>query len=185
MADAGVLADSDRVHGAWGPIMAIYQARFLKYLHNREMAKADKRKVWCFLGDGGNRRAGIARRDFSLAGREKSSTTLVFVVNCNLQRLDGPVRGNGKIIQELEGVFRRCRMERDQGDLGSYWDPAAGPRYQGPAGAGERMEEALDGATIRSTRPTTGAYVREHFFGAYDELKEMVARPVPTRISGA
>ena len=105
-----------------GPMMAIYQARFLKYLHNRELADTANRHVWAFLGDG-EMDEPESLGAISLAGREKLDN-LIFVVNCNLQRLDGPVRGNGKIIQELEGIFRGRRLERDQGDLGLRMGPA-------------------------------------------------------------
>lgn len=153
-----------------GPIMAIYQARFLKYLHNREMAKADKRKVWCFMGDGETDEP-ESLGAISLAGRERLDN-LVFVVNCNLQRLDGPVRGNGKIIQELEGVFRGAGWNVIKVVWGSYWDPLLARDTKGLLR--KRMEEALDG-DYQKYKANDGAYVREHFFGAYDELKEMVA----------
>ncbi|TVQ28793.1 MAG: pyruvate dehydrogenase (acetyl-transferring), homodimeric type [Wenzhouxiangella sp.] len=153
-----------------GPIMAIYQARFLKYLHNREMAQADKRKVWCFMGDGETDEP-ESLGAISLAGREKLDN-LVFVVNCNLQRLDGPVRGNGKIIQELEGVFRGAGWNVVKVIWGSYWDPLLARDRKGLLR--KRMEEGLDG-DYQKYKAKDGAYVREHFFGAYDELKEMVA----------
>jgi pyruvate dehydrogenase E1 component len=153
-----------------GPIMAIYQARFLKYLHNRELVKADKRKVWCFMGDGETDEP-ESLGAISLAGREKLDN-LVFVVNCNLQRLDGPVRGNGKIIQELEGVFRGAGWNVIKVIWGSYWDPLLARDTKGLLR--KRMEEALDG-DYQKYKANDGAYVREHFFGAYDELKEMVA----------
>ncbi len=153
-----------------GPIMAIYQARFLKYLHNRELTKADKRKVWCFMGDGETDEP-ESLGAISLAGREKLDN-LVFVVNCNLQRLDGPVRGNGKIIQELEGVFRGAGWNVIKVVWGSYWDPLLARDTKGLLR--KRMEEALDG-DYQKYKANDGAYVREHFFGAYDELKEMVA----------
>ena len=153
-----------------GPIMAIYQARFLKYLHNREMAKTAKRKVWCFMGDGECDEP-ESLGAISLAGREKLDN-LVFVVNCNLQRLDGPVRGNGKIIQELEGVFRGAGWNVIKVIWGSYWDPLLARDTKGLLR--RRMEEALDG-DYQKYKANDGAYVREHFFGAYDDLKEMVA----------
>ena len=99
-----------------GPLMAIYQARFLKYLHARGLADTEQRKVWVFCGDG-EMDEPESLGAISLAGREKLDN-LVFVINCNLQRLDGPVRGNGKIIQELEARFPRRRLERHQGALG-------------------------------------------------------------------
>ncbi|NBD94908.1 MAG: pyruvate dehydrogenase (acetyl-transferring), homodimeric type [Gammaproteobacteria bacterium] len=153
-----------------GPIMAIYQARFLKYLNNRELIDAEKRKVWCFMGDGECDEP-ESLGAISLAGREKLDN-LVFVVNCNLQRLDGPVRGNGKIIQELEGVFRGAGWNVIKVIWGSYWDPLLARDHKGLLR--KRMEEALDG-DYQKYKANDGAYVREHFFGAYDELKEMVA----------
>ncbi|MEE4639147.1 MAG: pyruvate dehydrogenase (acetyl-transferring), homodimeric type [Wenzhouxiangella sp.] len=153
-----------------GPIMAIYQARFLKYLHNRELASTERRKVWCFMGDGECDEP-ESLGAISLAGREKLDN-LVFVVNCNLQRLDGPVRGNGKIIQELEGVFRGAGWNVIKVIWGSYWDPLLARDTKGLLR--RRMEEALDG-DYQKYKANDGAYVREHFFGAYDELKEMVA----------
>ena len=153
-----------------GPIMAIYQARFLKYLHNREMTEAAKRKVWCFMGDGECDEP-ESLGAISLAGRERLDN-LIFVVNCNLQRLDGPVRGNGKIIQELEGVFRGAGWNVIKVIWGSYWDPLLARDTKGLLR--RRMEEALDG-DYQKYKANDGAYVREHFFGAYDELREMVA----------
>jgi pyruvate dehydrogenase E1 component len=153
-----------------GPIMAIYQARFLKYMHNRSLIEADRRKVWCFMGDGETDEP-ESLGAISLAGREKLDN-LVFVINCNLQRLDGPVRGNGKIIQELEGVFRGAGWNVIKVIWGSYWDPLLAKDNQGLLR--KRMEEALDG-DYQKYKANDGAYVREHFFGAYDELKAMVA----------
>ena len=153
-----------------GPIMAIYQARFLKYLTNRKMLDAAKRKVWCFMGDGECDEP-ESLGAISLAGRERLDN-LVFVVNCNLQRLDGPVRGNGKIIQELEGVFRGAGWNVIKVIWGSYWDPLLARDTKGLLR--RRMEEALDG-DYQKYKAMDGGYVREHFFGAYDELKEMVA----------
>ncbi len=153
-----------------GPIMAIYQARFLKYLDNRELVKANKRKVWCFMGDGESDEP-ESLGAIALAGREKLDN-LIFVVNCNLQRLDGPVRGNAKIIQELEGVFRGAGWNVIKVVWGSYWDPLLARDHKGLLR--RRMEEALDG-DYQKYKARDGAYVREHFFGAYDELKEMVA----------
>ncbi|PKL94461.1 MAG: pyruvate dehydrogenase (acetyl-transferring), homodimeric type, partial [Gammaproteobacteria bacterium HGW-Gammaproteobacteria-8] len=153
-----------------GPIMAIYQARFLKYLTNREMSPAAKRKVWCFLGDGETDEP-ESLGAISLAGREKLDN-LIFVVNCNLQRLDGPVRGNGKIIQELEGVFRGAGWNVIKVIWGSYWDPLLARDTKGLLR--RRMEEALDGE-YQKYKAMDGGFVREHFFGAYPELKAMVA----------
>jgi len=153
-----------------GPIMAIYQARFLKYLHDRGIADTSDRKVWCFLGDGETDEP-ESLGAISLAGREKLNN-LIFVVNCNLQRLDGPVRGNGKIIQELESVFRGARWSVLKVIWGSYWDPLFARDKDGLLR--KRMEEALDG-DYQTYKAKGGAYTREHFFGKYPELKEMVA----------
>jgi pyruvate dehydrogenase E1 component len=153
-----------------GPIMAIYQARFLKYLHNRGIADTSQRKVWCYLGDGETDEP-ESLGAISLAGREHLDN-LVFVVNCNLQRLDGPVRGNGKIIQELEGVFRGAGWNVIKVLWGSRWDPLLAKDTAGLLR--RRMEEAVDGE-YQNYKAKGGAYTREHFFGAYPELKEMVA----------
>ncbi len=153
-----------------GPIMAIYQARFLKYLHNRELAETSKRKVWAFLGDGETDEP-ESLGAISLAGREKLDN-LVFVVNCNLQRLDGPVRGNGKIIQELEGVFRGAGWNVIKVIWGSYWDPLLAKDTQGLLR--KRMDESLDG-DYQNYKAKGGKYTRDHFFGKYPELKEMVS----------
>jgi pyruvate dehydrogenase E1 component len=153
-----------------GPIMAIYQARFLKYLHDRGIADTSERKVWCFLGDGETDEP-ESLGAISLAGREKLSN-LIFVVNCNLQRLDGPVRGNGKIIQELEGVFRGAGWNVLKVIWGSYWDKLFAKDHQGLLR--KRMEEAVDGE-YQNYKAKGGAYTREHFFGKYPELREMVA----------
>jgi len=153
-----------------GPIMAIYQARFLKYLHNRGLADTSQRRVWCFLGDGETDEP-ESLGAISLAGRE-GLDNLIFVVNCNLQRLDGPVRGNGKIIQELEGVFRGAGWRVIKLIWGSYWDPLLARDKDGLLR--KRMEEAVDGE-YQAYKAKGGAYTREHFFGKYPELKEMVA----------
>lgn len=152
-----------------GPIMAIYQARFLKYLHNRGLADTSKRKVWCFMGDGETDEP-ESLGAIALAGREKLDN-LIFVINCNLQRLDGPVRGNGKIIQELEGVFRGAGWNVLKVIWGSYWDPLLERDDQGLLR--KRMQEAVDG-DYQKYKARDGGYVREHFFGAYPELKDMV-----------
>jgi pyruvate dehydrogenase E1 component len=154
-----------------GPIMAIYQARFLKYLHNRGIADTSDRKVWCFLGDGETDEP-ESLGAISLAGREKLDN-LIFVVNCNLQRLDGPVRGNGKIIQELEGVFRGAGWNVLKVIWGSYWDKLFAKDKDGLLR--RRMEEAVDGE-YQNYKAKGGAYTREYFFGKYPELLEMVAR---------
>ena len=153
-----------------GPIMAIYQARFLKYLHNRGIEDTSERKVWCFLGDGETDEP-ESLGAISLAGRE-GLDNLIFVVNCNLQRLDGPVRGNGKIIQELEGVFRGAGWNVIKVIWGSRWDPLLAKDKDGLLR--KRMEEVVDGE-YQNYKAKGGAYTREHFFGAYPELKEMVA----------
>jgi pyruvate dehydrogenase E1 component len=153
-----------------GPIMSIYQARFLKYMTNRGIIDASKRKVWSFLGDG-EMDEPESLGAISLGGREKLDN-LIWVVNCNLQRLDGPVRGNGKIIQELEGVFRGAGWNVIKVIWGSYWDPLLARDHKGLLR--KRMAEALDG-DYQKYKANDGAYVREHFFGAYEELKEMVA----------
>jgi pyruvate dehydrogenase E1 component len=153
-----------------GPIMAIYQARFLSYLHNRELADTAKRKVWAFLGDGETDEP-ESLGAISLAGRENLDN-LIFVVNCNLQRLDGPVRGNGKIIQELEGVFRGAGWNVIKVIWGSYWDPLLARDTKGLLR--KRMDEALDGE-YQNYKAKGGAYTREHFFGKYPELKDMVS----------
>jgi len=145
-----------------GPLMAIYQARFLKYLHNRELAKADNRHVWAFLGDG-EMDEPESLGAISLAGRERLDN-LIFVVNCNLQRLDGPVRGNGKIIQELEGVFRGAGWNVIKVVWGAGWDRLLAKDTTGLLL--QRMEECVDGQ-YQDFKSKNGAYVREHFFGAY------------------
>ncbi|MGI9317991.1 MAG: pyruvate dehydrogenase (acetyl-transferring), homodimeric type, partial [bacterium] len=124
-----------------GPIMAIYQARYMKYLHNRELHDAGDRKVWAFLGDG-EMDEPESKGALRVAGREKLDN-LIFVVNCNLQRLDGPVRGNGKIIQELESDFRGAGWNVIKVIWGSYWDPLLARDDKGLLK--QRMEEAVDG----------------------------------------
>jgi pyruvate dehydrogenase E1 component len=153
-----------------GPLMAIYQARFMKYLHDREVLDTKARKVWCFAGDG-EMDEPESLGAISLAGRERLDN-LIFVVNCNLQRLDGPVRGNGKIIQELEAVFRGAGWNVIKVVWGSYWDPLLMKDKDGLLR--KRMEEAVDGE-FQNYKVHGGAYTREHFFGKYPELLEMVA----------
>ncbi|MEE9446454.1 MAG: pyruvate dehydrogenase (acetyl-transferring), homodimeric type, partial [Arenicellales bacterium] len=153
-----------------GPIQAIYQARFMKYMGNREIIEKSDRKVWCFCGDG-EMDEPESKGALSVAGREDLDN-LVFVVNCNLQRLDGPVRGNGKIIQELESDFRGAGWNVIKVIWGSYWDPLLAMDKDGLLQ--RRMEEAVDGE-YQAFKSKDGAYVREHFFGKYPELKEMVA----------
>jgi pyruvate dehydrogenase E1 component len=153
-----------------GPLMAIYQARFMRYLENRELIKNTNRKVWAFMGDG-EMDEPESLGAIGLAAREKLDN-LVFVVNCNLQRLDGPVRGNHKIIQELEGTFRGAGWNVIKLIWGSYWDPLIARDTSGMLY--KRMEEVVDGE-YQTYKAKDGAYVREHFFGKYPELKEMVA----------
>jgi len=153
-----------------GPIQAIYQARFMKYLHGRGIANTENRKVWCFLGDGEVDEP-ESLGAIGLAARENLDN-LIFVVNCNLQRLDGPVRGNGKIIQELEGNFRGAGWNCIKVIWGSYWDPLLARDRLGLLR--QRMEECVDG-DFQTFKAKDGAYVREHFFGKYPELKELVA----------
>jgi pyruvate dehydrogenase E1 component len=153
-----------------GPIMAIYQARFMKYLRDRGVLNTDGRKVWAFMGDG-EMDEPESLGAISLAAREKLDN-LVFVVNCNLQRLDGPVRGNGKIIQELEADFRGAGWNVIKVIWGSYWDPLIARDIAGLLL--KRMEEAVDGE-YQTFKSKDGAYVRKHFFGKYSELLAMVA----------
>lgn len=153
-----------------GPLMAIYQARFMRYLENRDLIKDTKRKVWAFMGDG-EMDEPESLGAIGLAAREKLDN-LIFVVNCNLQRLDGPVRGNHKIIQELEGTFRGAGWNVIKLIWGSYWDPLIARDTSGLLY--KRMEECVDGE-YQAYKAKDGAYVREHFFGKYPELKAMVA----------
>jgi len=153
-----------------GPICAIYQARFLKYLHHRGMAKTDNRQVWAFLGDGETDEP-ESLGAIALAGREKLGN-LNFVVNCNLQRLDGPVRGNGKIIQELEGVFRGAGWNVIKVVWGSYWDPLLAQDHHGKLK--DLMMEVVDGE-YQNCKAKGGKYTRENFFNKYEETKKMVA----------
>lgn len=152
-----------------GPLQAIYQARFMKYLENRGLIEAEDRKVWAFLGDGEMDEVESVGA-LSIAAREKLDN-LIFVVNCNLQRLDGPVRGNGKIIQELEGVFRGAGWNVIKVVWGGRWDPLFALDKDGLMQ--KRMEECVDG-DYQGYKANDGAYVREHFFGQYPELKKMV-----------
>ncbi|MFS2126704.1 pyruvate dehydrogenase (acetyl-transferring), homodimeric type [Pseudomonas sp. Pseusp97] len=152
-----------------GPIQAIYQARFMKYLESRGFIPAGKQKVWCFMGDGECDEP-ESLGAISLAGREKLDN-LIFVINCNLQRLDGPVRGNGKIIQELEGVFRGAEWNVNKVVWGRFWDPLFAKDTAGLLQ--QRMDEVIDGE-YQNYKAKDGAYVREHFFGARPELLEMV-----------
>jgi pyruvate dehydrogenase E1 component len=153
-----------------GPIMAIYQARFLKYLINRGLVKDEGRKIWVFLGDG-EMDEPESLGAIGLAAREKLDN-LIFVVNCNLQRLDGPVRGNGKIIQELEGSFRGSGWNVIKVIWGSYWDQLLERDKSGLLI--RRMNECVDGE-YQAFKAKGGSYVREKFFGKYTELKELVS----------
>jgi len=153
-----------------GPIMSIYQARFMKYLEDRGILNTAGRKIWCYCGDG-EMDEPESLGAIGLAGREKLDN-LIFVINCNLQRLDGPVRGDGKIIQELEANFRGAGWNVIKVIWGSYWDPLLAKDTKGLLR--KRMEEAVDGE-YQAYKAKGGAYTREHFFGKYPELKEMVA----------
>ena len=153
-----------------GPIMAIYQARFMKYLQDRGIQNTDGRKVWCFLGDGETDEP-ESMGAIGVAARENLDN-LIFVVNCNLQRLDGPVRGNGKIIQELESDFRGAGWNVIKLIWGGYWDPLIARDTDGLLL--KLMEETVDGE-YQTIKSKDGAYVREHFFGKYPETRNMVS----------
>ncbi len=153
-----------------GPIMAIYQARFLKYLHDRGFADTSNRHVWVFCGDG-EMDEPESLGAISLAGREKLDN-LIFVINCNLQRLDGPVRGNGKIIQELEGGFRGAGWNVLKVIWGSNWDALLARDSTGRLR--QLMEECNDGQ-YQDFKSKDGAYIRKHFFGRYPETAALVA----------
>src|SRR5215204_3357329 len=152
-----------------GPIMAIYQARFQRYLEDRGLKKPTRQKVWAFLGDGETDEP-EALGAISLASREKLEN-LIFVINCNLQRLDGPVRGNGQIIQELESVFRGAGWNVIKVIWGSDWDPLLAADKDGLLA--KRMGEVVDGQ-YQKYAVESGAYLREHFFGADPRLLDMV-----------
>ena len=153
-----------------GPMLAIYQARYMKYLINRGLIKDEGRKVWAFLGDG-EMDEPESLGAIGLAAREKLDN-LIFVVNCNLQRLDGPVRGNGKIIQELEGIFRGAGWNVIKVIWGSYWDQLLANDKTGHLV--KTMNETVDGE-YQAMKARDGAYVREKFFGKYPETKELVS----------
>ena len=153
-----------------GPIMSIYQARFNKYLQDRGIKDTSKQHVWCFIGDGETDEPETLGA-ISLAAREKLDN-LVFVINCNLQRLDGPVRGNGKIIQELEGVFRGAGWNVVKVIWGEDWDPLLAKDDKGLLV--KRMNEVVDGQYQKYV-VMPGGYIREHFFGVDPELTEMIA----------
>ena len=152
-----------------GPLMAIYQARFLKYLHGRGIADTKPRKVWAFLGDGECDEP-ESLGAISLAGREQLDN-LIFVINCNLQRLDGPVRGNGKIVQELEGLFHGAGWNVIKVLWGSGWDRLLAKDKSGHLR--KRMEECVDGE-YQDFKSKNGAYVRQQFFNKYPETAALV-----------
>jgi pyruvate dehydrogenase E1 component len=153
-----------------GPMMAIYQARFMRYLEHRGLADTRDRKVWCFIGDG-EMDEPESMGAITMPVREKLDN-LIFVVNCNLQRLDGPVRGNGKIIQELEAAFRGAGWAVIKVLWGSQWDPLLS--RDGEGYLQRVMEECVDGE-YQNFKALGGAYTREHFFGRYPQTREMVA----------
>jgi pyruvate dehydrogenase E1 component len=154
-----------------GPLMGIYQARFLKYLHARGIANTENRKVWVFCGDGEMDEI-ESLGAIGVASREKLDN-LIFVVNCNLQRLDGPVRGNGKIIQELEGEFRGAGWNVIKLIWGSYWDPLLARDKEGILR--KIMMETVDG-DYQAMKANDGAFVRKNFFGRHPKALEMVAK---------
>jgi len=153
-----------------GPMNAIFQARFIRYLENRGMVKPSDRKVWAFLGDG-EMDEPESMGALTMPVREKLDN-LIFVINCNLQRLDGPVRGNGKIIEELEAAFLGAGWNVIKVLWGRRWDPLLARDTQGLLR--RVMEECVDGE-YQNFKAKGGAYTREHFFGKYPALKEMVA----------
>lgn len=153
-----------------GPMQAIYLARFLKYLTNRGLKDCSDQRVWCFMGDGEVDEP-ESLGAIGLASRE-GLDNLTFVINCNLQRLDGPVRGNGKIIQELEGTFRGAGWEVFKVIWGRYWDPLLARDTSGKLL--DVMNETVDGE-YQNYKSKGGAYTRDNFFGKYPELKDMVA----------
>ena len=152
-----------------GPIQAIYQAHLMKYLTNRGLLDNNDRKIWAFLGDG-EMDEPESLGAIGKAGRERLDN-LIFVINCNLQRLDGPVRGNGKIIQELEGIFRGAGWNVIKVVWGRHWDPLLQADKDGILQA--RMDEVVDGE-YQNYASRGGAYTREHFFGTNPELLKMV-----------
>jgi pyruvate dehydrogenase E1 component len=152
-----------------GPIMSIYQARFNRYLEDRGLKKPSSNKVWAFLGDGETDEP-EALGAISLAAREKLDN-LIWVINCNLQRLDGPVRGNGQIVQELEAIFRGAGWNVIKVLWGSDWDPLLAKDHDGLLA--KRMGEVVDGQ-YQKYAVESGAYLREHFFGTDPRLLEMV-----------
>jgi len=161
-----------------GPMQAIYQARFVRYLEHRGLVKPSDQKVWCFLGDG-EMDEPESMGALTLPVRERLDN-LVFVINCNLQRLDGPVRGNGKVIQELEAAFLGAGWNVIKVLWGSRWDALLSRDTNGLLR--QRMEEAVDGE-YQNFKAKGGAYTREHFFGKYPELKELVANMSDEQVS--
>ena len=153
-----------------GPMMATYQARFMRYMEHRGLTEPSDRKIWCFLGDG-EMDEPESLGSITMPVRE-GLDNLIFVVNCNLQRLDGPVRGNGKVIQELEAAFGGAGWNVIKLIWGSRWDPLLARDRQGLLQ--QIMEECVDGE-YQNFKSKGGDYVREHFFGKYPETKEMVA----------
>ena len=153
-----------------GPMMAIYQARFMRYMEHRELIAPSDRKVWCFLGDG-EMDEPESMGAITMPVRE-GLDNLIFVINCNLQRLDGPVRGNGKIIQELEAAFGGAGWNVVKVIWGSRWDPLLAKDHTGRLR--RVMEECVDGE-YQNFKANGGGYVREHFFGRYPETAAMVA----------
>ena len=153
-----------------GPMMATYQARFMRYMEHRDLIQPSNRKVWCFLGDG-EMDEPESMGAITMPVRE-GLDNLVFVVNCNLQRLDGPVRGNGKIIQELEAAFGGAGWNVIKLIWGSRWDPLLARDTDGLLR--KIMEECVDGE-YQNFKSKGGDYVRENFFGKYPETREMVA----------
>jgi pyruvate dehydrogenase E1 component len=153
-----------------GPMMAIFQARFVRYMENRGLVQPSDRKIWCFLGDGETDEP-ESMGALTMPVREKLDN-LVFVINCNLQRLDGPVRGNGKIIQELEAAYLGAGWNVIKVLWGSRWDPLLARDQKGMLL--KVMEETVDGE-YQNFKAKGGAYTREHFFGKYPETRELVA----------
>src|SRR5216684_2222315 len=153
-----------------GPLNSIYQARFMRYLENRGLIKPTPRKVWAFIGDGETDEPEVLGAQLTLASREKLDN-LIFVVNCNLQRLDGPVRGNGKIINELEAAYRGAGWNVIKVIWGADWDPLLARDESGLLV--KRMGEVVDGEYMKyAVEP--GSYIRQHFFGRYPELAALV-----------
>ena len=161
------------------PIMGIYQARFNRYLEDRGLKETSGSKVWVFMGDG-EADEPESLGAITLASREKLDN-LIFVINCNLQRLDGPVRGNGKIIQELETVFRGAGWNVIKVIWGSTWDPLLAEDKEGALV--RRMSEVVDGQ-YQKYSVESGTYFREHFFGAEPRLRELVENLSDSQLEG-